>query len=132
MDRPLQIRIRPSHIARRYCVLVILLSWTGIGLADLPWGVQALSFAAVSMYGWLVIRSLQSQPIQMLECRQGDWFLRKADGLLDAELGKKIFVGAGIISLPFRLQGERLQLVLWPDSADADSLRRLRVTLLAL
>lgn len=140
MDRPLQIRTRalqiqtrPSRIAQRYCAGVIFLSWLGIGLADLPWFVQVLSCAAIAVYGWCVIRSLQVMPIRMLECRDGNWFLRKDDCLFDAELGKKIFIGAGIVSLPFSLtNGERLQLVLWPDSSDADSLRRLRVALLAL
>ena len=132
MDRPLQIQTRPSRIARYYCAIVISLSWIGIALADLPWFVQVLSCALAAVYGWFVFRSLQVLPIQMLECRGGNWFLHKDDRLLDAELGKKIFIGAGIISLPFRLRsGEPLQLVLWPDSADTDSLRRLRAALLA-
>lgn len=132
MDRPLQIQTRPSRIAQRYCAVIIFLSWLGIGLADLPWFVQVLSCAAIAVYGWFEIRSLQVLPVQMLECRDGNWFLRKEDGLFDAELGKKNFLGAGIISLAFSLQGKQLRLVLWPDSADADSLRRLRAMLLAL
>ncbi len=132
MDRPLQIHIKPSRIAQYYCAVVIVLSWLGIGLADLPWFVQALLVVLVLVHGWRVAISLQDPLIRALEYRNGDWYLLHGEsGFCQTELEKKFFLGAGIIVLPFRLQcGECRRLLLWPDSADKDSLRRLRACLL--
>jgi hypothetical protein len=140
MDRPqcvhlesLKLRLELSRIAGYYCAVVILLSWLSIGLAALPWYLQALLAVVVSAYGWRTIYLLHALKVSVLEFRNGSWFLHKADGLQEAILEKKIFLGAGIILLPFTLQsGKNIRLLLWPDSADAEGLRRLRATLLAL
>lgn len=140
MDRPqclhpesLQLHIGSSRIAGYYCTVVMLLSWLGIGLAALPWCLKIILFVVVAVYSWLAFRSLRISAIPGLEFRNGSWILQRDDGLQEAVLEKKIFLGAGIISLPFRLQsGKSIRLMLWPDSADAESLRQLRAALLAL
>ena len=136
MDRPLQtpllhIKIKPSRIARYYCVVVILLSWFAIGLADLSLAVQILLSAIAAAYGWRAIRQLRTLPFSSLECRNKNWSVRIGDIFHIVELQQNFFVGAGIIALSFHLQtGKKMRAVLWPDSADADSLRRLRAVLL--
>lgn len=137
MDRPLQIlllhiKIKPSRIARYYCVVVILLSWFAIGLADLSWVVQIFLGAIVAAYGWHAIRQLGALPFSSLECRNKNWSVRIGDVFHTVELQQNVFVGAGMIALSLQLPtGKKLRAVLWPDSADADSLRRLRAVLLA-
>lgn len=139
MDRPqyvhlesLKLHLKLSRIAWYYCVVVILLSWLSIGLAALSWYVQVLLSLVVAAYGRQALRSLHNLTVSVLEFRNGSWLLHKADGLQEVMLEKKIFLGAGMMSLPFTLQsGKNIRLLLWPDSADADSLRRLRAVLLA-
>ena len=133
MDRPLHITIRSSRIAQYYCVAVMLLSWLGIGLADIPWFMQLLLATCVVAYGWRAMLPTQLLAIRQLDYRGGSWFLHVADTVCEVNPGKKFFIGAGIISVPFTADaGKKYRLLLWPDSADADSLRRLRATLLAL
>ena len=137
MDRPLQtpllhIKIKPSRIARYYCVVVILLSWLAIGLADLSLAVQMLLATIATAYGWRAMLQLRILPFSSLECRNKNWSVRIDDVLHIVELQHNFFVGAGIIVLSFQLPtGKKMRAVLWPDSADADSLRRLRTVLLA-
>ncbi|HSC75632.1 MAG TPA: protein YgfX [Pseudomonadales bacterium] len=139
MDRPrhnhpetLQLRLKPSRIARYYCVVVVLLSWLAIGLADLFLPAQALLMAVAGIYGWVAIRQLQALPFLALEYRNKNCFVCVDHVWRAVALERNIFVGAGMITLSFRLPaGKKNRAVLWPDSADADSLRRLRAVLLA-
>lgn len=137
MDRLLQIpslhiQIKLSHIAQYYCAAIILLSWLAIALAAVPLFVHMLLIAVVGAFGWRAMRQLQMLPVRAMEYRNGYWFLRVDDVLHTATLGKQYFLAYGMLSLPFHLpSGKTLRVVLWPDSADADSLRRLRVILLA-
>jgi len=108
-----------------------LLSWLAIGLADLFLFVQGFLVAIVAAYGWHAIRQLRTLPFSLLECRNKNWSVRISEDMHAVELQKNIFVGAGIIALSFRLPtGKKIRAVLWPDSADVDSLRRLRAVLL--
>ena len=147
MDRPLHIKLKRSRIARYYCVVVIFLSWLAIGLADLSFPVQVLLSAVAAVYGWCAIRQLRKLPFYSLEYSNKKWSVQMNDALLASalqvsglqesslqavELQKSIFVGAGIVALSFQLPtGKKMRTVLWPDSADTDSLRRLRAVLLA-
>ena len=137
MDRPrqiplLQINIKPSRIARYYCVVVILLSWFAIGLADLSLALQIVLSVIAASYGLQAIKHLRTLPFFSLEYRNQNWYARIDDVLRAVELEKNIFVGAGMITVSFQLPtGKKIRVVLWPDSADAVSLRRLRAVLLA-
>ena len=137
MDRPrqipiLQINIKPSRIACYYCVVVILLSWFAIGLADLSLSVHIFLCVIAAAYGWQAIKYLRTLPFFSLEYRNQNWYARIGDVLRAVELEKNIFVGAGMITVSFQLPtGKKIRVVLWPDSADAVSVRRLRAVLLA-
>jgi hypothetical protein len=132
MDRPLHLHLKPSCVAQYYCAAIIFLSCLAIVLAALPLLVHVLLIAVVGVYGWHAIRHLRLLPVQTLEHRSGCWFVCVDDVLQSVDLEKNIFLGYGIISLSFILPtGRKKRVVLWPDSADADSLRRLRAALLA-
>jgi hypothetical protein len=142
MDRPLQILsfqipplyipIKASRIQQYYCAAVILLSWLAIALAALPLLVNILLMVAAGMHGVHVMRQLRILPVHAVEYRNGDWFLRIGDVSHAVTLDKQYFLAYGILSLLFHFRsGKHLRVVLWPDSADADNLRRLRATLLA-
>lgn len=133
MDRPLKIRIRSSRIAIYYCLLVTVLSFVAIGLTGLPLLLCLLLGGWAAVMGWRAVRAVRVPWVTGLECRAGDWFLCAGDFCCPVKFGQKIFLGLGIISVRLELETrKKIYLVLWPDSADEDSLRRLRIKLLAM
>ena len=104
--------------------------------------VQILLSAVVAACGWRTVQQLRTLPFSSLEYRNKNWFVRVGGGFQEndlqvnslqaVELQQNSFVGAGIIVMSFQLPtGNKMRAVLWPDSAEADSLRQLRATLLA-
>ncbi len=127
MDRPLQIRIDPSRIARAYSACVLLLALLAVAVAAIPFPLQCLLAVTVCVYGSCVLRELCRPPVRTLERIAGQWHLQTGDGQVDALLAPPAFVAFGVVSLRFVLPcGNRKRVFLWPDSSDADSLRRLR------
>lgn len=134
MDRPLQrqiqLQIRPSRLAHSYCSGVCGLAWLAIAAADLPWWSQALLAGLVGWQGWRALRAIRQPRIACIRWQDGQWRLQGSNAVTEVVLDKRFFLTAGLVSLPFQsLTGEACRIVLWPDSADADSLRRLRVLL---
>ena len=130
MDRPLRLEIRPSRLAQVYCSSACGLAWFAMAVADLPWWSQVLLAGLVGWQGWCALRAIRQPPVTCLQWQDGQWRLQGPDVAVDAVLGSRMFLTAGLVSLPFRsLAGKVYRIVLWPDSADADSLRRLRVLL---
>jgi hypothetical protein len=133
MDRPLQILIKPSRIARYYCLIVLLLAFFAIALTSFVLWIKVLLAATVCTYVAAQFRQLQRSTFSLLEWQDETWCLHSEMEKMEVLLEQRFFSGAGIISLPFRKQsGKRVRLLLWPDSTDEESLRRLRVRLLAL
>ena len=142
MDRPLHIKLKPSRIAHYYCAVVLFLSCLAIGLANLFLPLQVLLGVVAAVYGLHAIRQLKALPFSSLEYNNKKWSVRmgdalqasglQEDNLQPVELQQNIFVGAGIIALSFQFStGKKMRAVLWSDSADTNSLRRLRAILLA-
>jgi hypothetical protein len=114
-------------------VVLLLLSSIAIAMAALPWVIRLVLFTVLAGYGGYAIRQLRMLPADTLECRNGDWGLRTNGVLQPVTLGDEYFLAYGILSLPFYPEpdGKTVRVLLWPDSADADNLRRLRAVLLA-
>lgn len=125
-----EIELKPSRQLGLLLVGMALLALVAIGLAALPGSMQwALGVVVVCLVGWGGWRASG-----MARLRIG------ADGQLqapdetnewcDVEVQRDSFVATGLIVLRYRLDGQRLHsLTLFSDSASADDLRRLRVSL---
>ncbi|HQQ74891.1 MAG TPA: hypothetical protein PK031_07035 [Pseudomonadales bacterium] len=132
MERPLKILLEPSRIGQSYYITITALCVLSIGLASLPlWG-QALLWALVFWRGFLVVKSERILCCQQLEYCSGSWRLHVGNVLSEAELAKNVFIGFGIVVMQFILpSGKPVRLLLWPDSATDECLRKLRFFLLA-
>lgn len=125
-----EIELKPSRQLGLLLVGMALLALVAIGLAALPGSMRwALGVVVVCLVGW------------------GGWWASRmarlrigADGQLqapdetnewrDVEVQRDSFVATGLIVLRYRLDGQHLHsLTLLSDSASADDLRRLRVSL---
>jgi hypothetical protein len=131
MDRPLSLRPEPSRIALGYAATVLVLAALALWLADLPWALRLLLSAALA---WLSVRSWRTwrQPVVTgLDWSAGCWTLSGRGALGEVALLQPVFMAFGLVSLGFRLPtGRTVRLLLWPDSASAEDLRRLRCILL--
>jgi toxin CptA len=107
-----------------------LLALLAIYLATLPGGVKlALSVVAagLSAWGWRQASRLGRLRIAANGQLQA---LGDADEWCDVEVSGNSFVSTALIVLRYRFDGGALRkLILLPDSAPADDLRRLRVSL---
>lgn len=132
MERPLTILLKPSWVGQSYYIALMILCGLSIGLADMPLWAQGLLLALVLWRGFLAVQSERILFCQQLECCSGSWRLHVGGILSEAELAKDIFIGFGIVAMQFILpSGKRVRLLLWPDSAADECLRKLRVFLLA-
>ncbi len=131
MDRPLQCRISPSKIAQFFCITVLLLSCLAIVLADISLCWQVLLVLLVGCLTWHAIQTVRRPLVQCIGWQAGQWRIVGRGLADDVAVGSEIFFVAGLISLSFSLpSGKKRQVLLWPDSADAESLRCLRRILL--
>lgn len=132
MERPLKILLEPSRIGQSYYIAITALCVLSIGLASLPvWG-QGLLTGLVFWRGFLALQSERVLFCQQLEYCSGSWRLHVGGILSEAELAKNVFIGFGIVAMQFILpSGKPIRLLLWPDSAADECLRKLRVFLLA-
>jgi hypothetical protein len=103
---------------------------------DLPLAVQCLLAAAVLCRTWHCIglhgsRRAARAIVLLIWDRHGRWRLLQRDGsVLHVRLEHGAYVHPELLILPFRcLSGRRLSVLMVPDMADADGLRRLRTRL---
>jgi toxin CptA len=125
-----EFELKPSRRLGLFVLGMTALALAAIGAAALPDGVRlALGVAviALAVLGWRrarfreVLRLAVDGQLQCLD-EQGEW--REVEVLGDS------FVSTGLIVLRYREAGRRVRtLTLLSDSADADGLRRLRVSL---
>jgi len=130
-----EIKLKPSRLLGLLLAGMVLLALAAITLAALPGSVQlALGVAVLGLGGWGWRRALPRDNLRIVadgslqaldaaaEWRAAEW--RAAEVLGDS------FVSTGLIVLRYRLGGQPVRsLALLPDSAAADDLRRLRVSL---
>ena len=125
-----QIEPKPSRLLGLLLAGMAALSLTAIYLAAIPAAIQmpmGLVVLGLSVWGWRragLLEALQMTADGMLQCRDGDGEWRDVEVLGDS------LASPALIVLRYRLEMRRVRTrVLLPDSADAESLRRLRVLL---
>lgn len=127
MDRPLHLRPRVSRIAWMYCLSLLLLMWLAIALAALPVLLQIMMAVLVLLQTVLALRQCARPAVWQLEHQRNGWVLHSDRGCESVTLLPKVFTVLGVISLPFVLEnGQHIRVLLWPDSAGREDLRRLR------
>lgn len=134
------LQLLPSRRERRWRVLILLLTLCAVLTAHPPWPAQPLAAAVWMLVAVLCWRSLpSSHPLQRLCQVPGGWRLTLHDGeVVFADLHGPVRDSLGLLCLGWREQAgdvpsgrhpRRWQVALWADQADADSWRRLRVSL---
>jgi toxin CptA len=125
-----EIELKPSRRLGLLLAGMLLLALAAISLAALPGSLQwvlGLAVTGLSVRGWrgsTAIARLRIAADGRLQWRDDMAEWRAAEILGDS------FVSTALIVMRFRTADRRvLALVLLPDSADAESLRRLRVSL---
>ncbi len=125
-----EIELKPSRRLGLLLAGMLLLALAAISLAALPGSLQwmlGLVATGLSVRGWR-----GSAPIARLRIA-ADGRLQCLDDVAewrDAEILGDSFVSTALIVMRLRMADRRvLTLVLLPDSADAETLRRLRVSL---
>ena len=125
-----EFELKPSRRLGLFVLGMTALALAAIGAAALPVGVRlALGVAVVvlAVQGWRRARFREVLRLAVdgqLQCQDGQGEWREVEVLGDS------FVATGLIVLRYREAGRRVRtLTLLPDSADADDLRRLRVSL---
>jgi hypothetical protein len=131
MDR-LNIPLKVSRHALLYCSAITALAAFAITQTALPVAVQVVLLLIVLFWGIRTIYAVLFPIFSTLQYRSGEWYLYSADEKHSVKLAEKIFIGAGLIVLPWVFSdGKKGSLLLWPDSAASDDLRCLRLLLLA-
>lgn len=132
------IRLELRHSRLQRALTIALLALAAVSLALAPWPVWLRVAALLLLIATLALQARRARaepaPTCVIWRSDGSWWLSWPGGNdpLPAELQQARVVGA-LIALDLRVldagdQG-RMALRLWPDSADADELRRLRIRL---
>jgi len=125
-----EIELKSSPLMGLLLAGMLLLALLAIHLAALPGGVQlVLGLAATGWCGWSWWRT--SPRVRLCLTAEGQLQSRDAaDEWHEIEVLGDSFVSTRLIVLRYRVAGQPVRsLTLLPDSADAEDLRRLRVSL---
>ena len=129
MFLPLELTLRPSRLYPAVLLPACALAATGVVLANLPaWAKFAAGLVLLvgGIHAWRKrlpkLRSLRISQSGQLSVLLDDWQAANIKG--------QVVVLPWLISLTLILEnGAAEKLLLWPDSAEADALRKLRVWL---
>ena len=125
-----EIELKSSRLLGLLWAGMALLALFAIGLAALPDSVQwVLAAGMASLFGW---KWRQALPLPRLRIATDGalQMLGEADAWCDIDVLGDSFVATGLIVLRYRLEGRKgPSLMLLPDSAAADDLRRIRMSL---
>jgi hypothetical protein len=126
-----RLQLRRSRIEAGALLALYLLALPMPWFAALSWWGRTLIDAGLLLLAarqWRVWR--QGPPISLRLLPDGTWALDVAGQELEAQQLSGAYVTAHLVVLPLKLANGRVRrLVLWPDSATADELRRLRAWL---
>jgi toxin CptA len=129
MFLPLELTLRPSRIYAAVLLPAAALASAGIGFADLPTWVRAVAATGLLAGMAQAWRQQKSRPLGLRISQSGQMEIL-LDDWQAANIQGQAVVLPWLISLTAILEnGAAKKLVLWPDSADADTLRKLRVWL---
>ena len=147
------LELRASRIERRLAGALLLASVVSLCLASWPIAVRVAAVVALLSFAFLVARrrGWTDRAARIEWAADGHWWLHPddtpaavRDGQADAPVGLRLrehHPAGPLIALRFCADEaagrfgpwrNRRTLVLWPDSADADALRRLRIRLARL
>ncbi|QNM95585.1 protein YgfX [Chitinimonas koreensis] len=128
----LRLLLRPSRLERRGAALLHLAALPMPWLAALPLPAR-IGITLVLLASWaLCIRRWRREPALTLLrlLPDGGWGLSSGGDEIEAALRLPVYSTRWLIVLPLQgTDGSRRRLLLWPDSAGADELRRLRAWL---
>lgn len=126
----IRLELRRSRLRRRCEGALVALTALGLALAPWPieWRFVALAVFALAVAVAHVLGSRRPAPAAVEWRSDGRWFLDVGDEALPARHRSTRIVGP-LIALDFDAAGGRHRIALWPDSADPDALRRLRIRL---
>jgi toxin CptA len=125
-----EIELKPSRWLGLIVVLMALLGALAIVLATLPLAIKwALAAAVGTMLGFALLHQ-RSGLLRLRIGRNGSLMLSNGSGEWKAaSVLHDSFVSPRLCVVRLEVDGKRQALTLLPDSAGADSLRRLRVSL---
>jgi len=125
-----EIEIKPSRLLGLLLAGMLLLALAAVTLAVLPGSVQlVLGVVVAGLGGWGWRRASRTARLR-ITADGGLQGLDDAAEWCDADVSGDSFVATGLIVLRYRIDGQSgRSLTLLPDSAPADDLRRLRVSL---
>ena len=124
-----EIELKPSRRLRLFLLGGAALALVALLLAEVPAGIALVLGIAVGLGVWHEYRTVSGARLRIaadgrLQCRDeaGEW--------RDIEVLDDSFVSPALIVMRYRMAGGRVRvLALLADSAQADDLRRLRVSL---
>ncbi|HQS82220.1 MAG TPA: hypothetical protein PKV42_07135 [Thiobacillus sp.] len=122
-----EIELKPSRRLGLLLAGMLLLALAAVMLAALPGPLQlTLGMAVAGLVGW---GWRQARPLARLRIAADGRLQSLDDEWCDAEILGDSFASTALIVLRYRMAGKVRTLTLLPDSAAADDLRRLRVSL---
>lgn len=126
-----RLSLHPSRIEQRGIALLHLAVLPMLGMAAIAvwikWGCVMVVLLAAGYY-WRYLAKPPARGLRLLS--DGQWMLDDGQQEYEATLLPGAYCMPWLIVLPLRREdGATIRLRLWPDSADAGQLRRLRVWL---
>lgn len=127
----LHVPFRASRWAGALTLLLYLLALPMPWLANLPgWLAACLSLALLVLLMGSTRRWQQDRGGRLMLLADGNWLLEEHGQQLEYALGQGLHCTPWLTVLPLcGVDGRKRRLLLWPDSAAPDALRRLRVWL---
>ena len=134
---PVELVLRRSAVYLRVWVIAHGLALSGVLLCYPHSPARSLLLFVLitngwrGMYAWWYPRADTVAALRLSQT--GDWLLHLRDGrMLSAQLAAVPWISAHVTALSLRTADRHLHhVVLWPDTSDADGVRRLRVRLRA-
>lgn len=126
---PFSLHISPSRWSRGYGVVLHLL--LSAAVCSLPWSGWVVAGLLLVVAGHGVVRSRNSQRhgVRRIDYRDQSWYLTGPNGCVPARL-QQATVWRWLVVMNFCSEaGRSCPIVLWPDSLEPETGRRLRATL---
>lgn len=136
MDKLSTIAIKPSRIARYVHLAVLLLAIAALWWCGLSLWIKSLLTALLLCVGAWQYQQLKQPTVSAFGLEQEQWWALIQNQKINIELVNEQLVLSWLMVLTFHVNQsgkkefeKKYSLVLWPDSAHHEDLRRLRVVL---
>lgn len=126
---PIELAMRPSRIYAGILLLAHGLALTGLWLAELPLTVRLIATGLLMMGAYVLWRTEHVGPRGLRVTQSGQIEIFMNDWQPAVIKGQPVAL-PWLVSLTAQPEnGKACRLMIWPDTVDADSLRKLRVWL---